>query len=191
MTHNLPDALQLSTSFIRWCRPCVIINFPPFTPRISPPIHKLSSGNVILNCHYSAKSHALWRPKSVKNYSSLVPSLTGAAISERVIALDNDHQMEAGSQFLLFIPVLLFDASDITLDGTGVPFTLSLLLLVYDYSFTHGAEPLSRSLKLCSQSISSRHFMKPECSSPCSQEPSIGPYPEPDQTNPYHPILFV
>jgi hypothetical protein len=31
--------------------------------------------------------------------------------------------------------------------------------------------------------------MEHEGSLPCSQEPSIGPYPEPDQSNPYHPIL--
>jgi hypothetical protein len=30
--------------------------------------------------------------------------------------------------------------------------------------------------------------MEPENSLPCSQEPSTGPYPEPDQSNPYHPI---
>jgi hypothetical protein len=30
--------------------------------------------------------------------------------------------------------------------------------------------------------------MEPEGSLPCSQEPSIGPYPEPDQSNPSHPI---
>jgi hypothetical protein len=31
--------------------------------------------------------------------------------------------------------------------------------------------------------------MEPEGSLPCSQEPSIGPYQEPNQSSPYHPIL--
>jgi hypothetical protein len=31
--------------------------------------------------------------------------------------------------------------------------------------------------------------MEPEGSLPCSQEPSTGPYPKPDQSNPYHHIL--
>jgi hypothetical protein len=30
--------------------------------------------------------------------------------------------------------------------------------------------------------------MEPEASLPCSQEPFTGPYPEPDQSNPSHPI---
>jgi hypothetical protein len=33
--------------------------------------------------------------------------------------------------------------------------------------------------------------MEPEGSLSCSQEPSTGPYPEPDQSSPYHPILFL
>jgi hypothetical protein len=31
--------------------------------------------------------------------------------------------------------------------------------------------------------------MEPEGSLPCSKEPSTGPYPKPDQSNPYHLIL--
>jgi hypothetical protein len=33
--------------------------------------------------------------------------------------------------------------------------------------------------------------MEPEGSLPYSQEPSTDLYPEPDQSNPYHPILFL
>jgi hypothetical protein len=36
-----------------------------------------------------------------------------------------------------------------------------------------------------------QHFMEPEGSLPCSQEPAIGPYPQPDQSGPYHPILSL
>jgi hypothetical protein len=35
-----------------------------------------------------------------------------------------------------------------------------------------------------------QHFMEPEGSLPCLQEPSTGPYPEPEQSKPNHPILF-
>jgi hypothetical protein len=49
-------------------------------------------------------------------------------------------------------------------------------------SLTHGAEPFLRSRQLCSYSRTSQHFMEPEGSSSCSQEPSTGPYPEPDQS---------
>jgi hypothetical protein len=33
--------------------------------------------------------------------------------------------------------------------------------------------------------------MEPEGSLPCLQGPSTGPYPEPDQSNPYHPKLSL
>jgi hypothetical protein len=33
--------------------------------------------------------------------------------------------------------------------------------------------------------------MKPEVSLPCSQEPSTGPFPEPDRSSPYHLILSL
>jgi hypothetical protein len=33
--------------------------------------------------------------------------------------------------------------------------------------------------------------MEPEGSLPCSQDPSIGPYPKLDQSSPYHLILYL
>jgi hypothetical protein len=56
---------------------------------------------------------------------------------------------------------------------------------------TYGAEPFLRSCQLCSHSRTSQHFKEPEGSSPCSQEPSTGPYPEPDRSSPYQPILSL
>jgi hypothetical protein len=45
-------------------------------------------------------------------------------------------------------------------------------------TITHGAEPFLRSCQFCSHSRTSQHFMEPEGSLPCSQEPSTGPYSE-------------
>jgi hypothetical protein len=56
------------------------------------------------------------------------------------------------------------------------------------YLLTYGAEPFLRSRQLCSYSRTSQHFKEPEVSSPCSHEPSTGPYPEPDRSTPSHPI---
>jgi hypothetical protein len=60
---------------------------------------------------------------------------------------------------------------------------------ILSHSLIHRAEPFLRRCQLCSHSRTSQHFMEPYSSLPCSQEPSTGPYPEPDRSNPYHPIL--
>jgi hypothetical protein len=60
---------------------------------------------------------------------------------------------------------------------------------LYTYLLTHGAEPFLRSRPLCYQTRTSQHFIESESSIPCSQEPSTGPYTEPYQFNPHHPIL--
>jgi hypothetical protein len=59
------------------------------------------------------------------------------------------------------------------------------------YLLTRGAEPFLRSRQLCSPSRTLQHFMEPEGSIPCSQESSTGPYPEPYQSSPHHPILSL
>jgi hypothetical protein len=55
------------------------------------------------------------------------------------------------------------------------------LMIRLTYLLTHGAEPILRSRQLCSHSRISQHFMEPDGSILCSQEPSTGPFPEPYQ----------
>jgi hypothetical protein len=59
------------------------------------------------------------------------------------------------------------------------------------HSFTLGAERFLRSCQLCSHSRTSQRLMEPEGSLLRSQEPSIGSYPEPDRSNPFHLILSL
>lgn len=54
----------------------------------------------------------------------------------------------------------------------------------------HIAEPFLRSSPLHCYSGITQCSMKPKALL-CSQEPSTGSYPEPDQCNPYHPILSL
>jgi hypothetical protein len=59
-----------------------------------------------------------------------------------------------------------------------VPCHNTIQLLTY---LLNGAEPFLRSCQLSSYSGTSQHFKESEGSSPCSQEPSTGLYPEPDR----------
>jgi hypothetical protein len=45
----------------------------------------------------------------------------------------------------------------------------------------HGAGPLLRNRQFCIYSRTSQYCVEPEGTLSCSREPSIGPYPEPDQ----------
>jgi hypothetical protein len=58
-------------------------------------------------------------------------------------------------------------------------------------SLSHGAEPFFRNCQLCSHSRTSQHFIEPEGSVPCSQEPSTGSCLEPHQSNSYHSISLT
>jgi hypothetical protein len=58
-------------------------------------------------------------------------------------------------------------------------------------SWLHGAEAFVRSCQWLSCRRIPRHFVDSKGSLPCTQEPSTGPYPEPDEASPYHSILCL
>jgi hypothetical protein len=61
-----------------------------------------------------------------------------------------------------------------------------LIACHHSHSLTHGAEPFLRSRQLCSYSRTSQHFMEPEGSLLCSQEPLLAPIVS--QINPIHTV---
>jgi hypothetical protein len=63
-----------------------------------------------------------------------------------------------------------------------------------DFATFYGTRRFKKTLSDCirfSLLWISQHFMEPEGSLSRSQEPSTGPYPEPDRSNPYHPTLSL
>jgi hypothetical protein len=66
-----------------------------------------------------------------------------------------------------------------------------MMMRLDTYLLTYGAETFLKNRQLYSPSRTSQHFMEPEGSTPCSQDLSTGPYPEPYQSNPLHPILSL
>jgi hypothetical protein len=78
---------------------------------------------------------------------------------------------------VVFIPVILSLVSDsafnllvyLVLRATGTENLVSNTCVVKYHTLTHGAETFLRS---CSYSRAFQHFMEPEGSLPCSQEPS-------------------
>jgi hypothetical protein len=53
----------------------------------------------------------------------------------------------------------------------------------------YGAEPFLRNASCAATEEFFQHFMEPEGSLICSQEPSTGPYSEPDEYSTYQSIL--
>jgi hypothetical protein len=90
---------------------------------------------------------------------------------------------------LLFISVVWFQFIIISFIRIVLrSLKLFVIAMYFTYLLTYGAESFLRSCQLCSHSGTSQNFKELEGSSPCSQEPSTGPYPEPNRSSPYHPI---
>jgi hypothetical protein len=53
---------------------------------------------------------------------------------------------------------------------------ISQIFRILEILLSYGAESFLRSCQFCSHLRTSQHFMELEGSSPCSQEPSVGPY---------------
>jgi hypothetical protein len=55
----------------------------------------------------------------------------------------------------------------------------------------HGPESFFENQQSLNYSRISQHFVEPEGLFPSSQEPVTGPCPEPDESRPYHPNVFL
>jgi hypothetical protein len=74
--------------------------------------------------------------------------------------------------------------------------TETLMKAVVERSYLHFITRTSEKDRLLSRSQmlllkNFQYFMEPNGSILCSQEPATGPYLEPDESSPYHSILFL
>jgi hypothetical protein len=127
-----------------------------------------------------------------------------------VFVINNHNFITYVSCYLLFVPYTVFtlrneqyfkkifmlNSARIQIFGLNLMlcrnsslFITKLCSYLLTYLLAYRAESFLRSWHLCSLSGTSQHFIEPEGSLLSSQEPSTCPYPEPDQSSPYHPSL--
>jgi hypothetical protein len=144
-------------------------------------------GSIRKDCCWSSPAQSLSR--LVRSlyisvlFGTLARSLVWVEIKNNISII-----LKFSSAVLSNIYKLYYISSPLRLLGF-VPEIFCSMKLILSHSLTHGAEPFLRSCQSCSYSRTSQHFMEPGGSPPRSHKPSTGPYPDPDRSNPYHPIL--
>jgi hypothetical protein len=89
---------------------------------------------------------------------------------------------------LWVIPILLYSGYRWFIPGGKAAWTCTWSLT---YLLTYGAEPFLRSRQLCSHSRISQLYLKSRRFNTVFTRAPIGPYPEPYESNPHHPILSL